>query len=215
MSGKVDPEVAHAWLTARSLARGLPEPVADRGGFRVDTNSENEVCRWLFAGLDQGLRELGSSIREPRYLLKLCGTTGELARALPPNWIVEGRNWLMELDTSAAPLQAISSGYRLEIHRDGPVTTVEIRTDSGELAASGHAAETVDAFVYDRILTEIGHRRRGLGRAVVAALESCRHSQSAKQLLVATTEGEKLYSSLGWRILSPYSTAYLCPPSAQ
>jgi GNAT superfamily N-acetyltransferase len=214
LSGNVDPELARAWLTARSVARGLPEPVPDLGGFRVDTNSENEVRRWLFAGVDYGLSELGRSIREPCHLLKLCGTTDELAGTLPAGWAVEGGNWLMELDTSPPPLQAIPSGYCLEQYREGGVTRVEIRTEGGDLAASGYAAETSDAFVYDRIVTDPSHRRRGLGRALIAALGSCRRSEAAWQLLVATAEGEKLYSSLGWCTLSPYSTAYIPERSA-
>lgn len=209
MSGNVDPELARAWLTARSVARGLPVPVPDRGGFRVDTNSDTELRRWLFSTPVEGLRDLGLSIDEPRHLLKLCGTTDELAGVLPGHWLVEGGSWLMALDASPAPLAAISPGYCVEQYRNGPATRVEIRTDNGELAASGYSAETAEAFVYDRIVTEVGHRRRGLGRALIAALGSCRKSQSARQLLVATAEGEKLYSSLGWQKLAPYSTAYL------
>lgn len=205
----VDPELVRAWLTARSIARGLPEPVADFGGFRVDTNSDKEARRWVFAGVLDGISELGRSIREPRNVVKLCGTTSELACALPAGWVVEGGRWFMELEGSPAAPGALPSGYRVATSRNGSVATVEIATDSGELAASGHAAETPDAFIYDRIVTEVGHRRRGLGRGVMAALGSCRQSPSARQLLVATTEGEKLYAKLGWRTLSPYSTAYL------
>jgi GNAT superfamily N-acetyltransferase len=187
----------------------LPQPVSDRGGYRVDTNSEKEVCRWVFAGPDQGIEDLGLAIREPRHLLKLCGTTRELAGALPRGWIVDGGNWLMEFEAEPARIRPLPSGYRLEDRSNGAVIRVEIRTKEGELAAGGYAAETADAFVYDRIVTEVRHRRRGLGRALIAALGSRRRSNSARQLLVATEEGEKLYSSLGWRILSPYSTAYL------
>ena len=53
------------WLTARSLARGLPAPQADRGGYRVDTNSETERCRWVFAHLDSGIADLAQSIHDP------------------------------------------------------------------------------------------------------------------------------------------------------
>jgi hypothetical protein len=33
----VDPALLEAWLSARSIARGLPLPIPDQGGFRVDT----------------------------------------------------------------------------------------------------------------------------------------------------------------------------------
>lgn len=185
----------------------MPQPVFEFGGFRVDTGNEKEVCRWVFADVSQELRDLGRSIREPRYLLKLFGTADELAAALPAGWAIEGGNWFMRLDAVADAGRPLPAGYRLEKFADGPVTKVEVRTPSGELAASGYAAETPDAFVYDRIVTESAHRRRGLGRAVMAALASCRRSTAACQLLVATAEGKALYSTLGWETLSPYATA--------
>jgi len=204
-----DSELLLAWLTGRSLARGLPQPAAEFGGFRIDTKGEKEVCRWVFASITEGLKELGRSIREPRYLLKLCGTAYELADALPPGWRITDSRWFMRSDGIAQTPGAVPTGYRLKHYLDGPVVRVEITTEGGDLAASGHAAETAYAFVYDRIETIPQHRRRGLARAVMAALGSCRQSSSVQQLLVATAEGEKLYSSLGWRKLSPYSTAYL------
>lgn len=205
-----DPELLRAWLTARSVARHLPEPVEDFGGLRVDTNSETETRRWVFPAVVDGIGRLASSIHQPRNVIKLCGTANELAAALPPNWVVEEGRWFMALDgIGQATPEPLPPGYRLQQHRDGPVAKVEIVTDSGELASSGYAAETAEAFVYDRIETDPHHRRRGLARAVMAALGRCRRSPTSQQLLVATTDGMRLYATLGWRTLSPYSTATL------
>jgi hypothetical protein len=115
----------------------------------------------------------------------------------------------MSFDGQPAQRQSIPAGYQLRIFPNGPVSKVEIRTQAGELAASGYAAETQDAFVYDRIETDVRHRRKGLARAVMASLGSCRLARSSRQLLTATVDGEKLYSAMGWRRLSPYSTAWL------
>ncbi len=197
------------WLTARSVARGLPTPAAEFGCLRLETNSEKEVTRWVFAEVVPGIRDLGRSIREPRYFIKLCGTEAELRETLPTHWIVKGGSWFMALDGEPAPSHPLPPGYEVETIRNGPVTRVEIRTNDGQLAAGGYAAETPEAFVYDRIETDPKLRRRGLGRAVVAALGGCRRSPAARQLLMATAEGERLYSNVGWRRLSPYSTAYL------
>lgn len=41
----VDPDTLYAWLYGRSLARGVPQPVPDHGGFRVDTGTEGEISR--------------------------------------------------------------------------------------------------------------------------------------------------------------------------
>lgn len=204
-----DPEQLRAWLTARSLARGLPPPVEEFGGLRVDTNSDKEVRRWVFAEVVPGIAQLAHSIREPRNFIKLCGTEAELREVLCQRWAIQSGSWFMALGSGPPAAEPLPGGYLLERMHNGSVTGVEIRTEEGELAASGFAAETPQAFVYDRIETDAAHRRRGLGRAVMAALGSSRQSPPARQLLMATAEGEKLYSSLGWRKLSPYSTAYL------
>jgi GNAT superfamily N-acetyltransferase len=204
-----DPQLIRAWLEGRSMARNLPGPVAEYGGFRIDTASESEIRRWVFPDVVDGIGQLARTIDEPRHLIKLCGTADALASALPPNWAVEGGRWFMVCDSDAQTFAPLPVGYTLGRSREGAVTKAEVRTDSGELAASGFAAETADAFVYDRIETDPRHRRRGLGRAVMAALASRSPSSPALQLLVATTDGERLYSSLGWRRISAYSTAFL------
>jgi hypothetical protein len=73
----VDPLLLNTWLSARSIARGLPLPVPEYGGFRVDTNSDAEVARWVFPKMGPGLEGLARSINEPRYFLKLCGATDD------------------------------------------------------------------------------------------------------------------------------------------
>lgn len=191
------------------MARGLPQPVEDFGGFRVDTNRPTELRRWVFGSVVAGISELGNSIPEPRHFLKLCGTSGDLATALPAHWIVSDTGCFMESEAAPDPEVLLAPGYCLRVSHQGAAHKAEIRTEGGELAANGYAAETANAFVYDRIETAAGHRRRGLGRAIVAALGACRTSRNARQLLVATPEGEQLYLTMGWRRLSPYATAKL------
>jgi GNAT superfamily N-acetyltransferase len=64
-------------------------------------------------------------------------------------------------------------------------------------------------FIYDRIETSPEHRRKGLGNTIMNALKAHRKSTNAPQLLVATEDGRGLYTSLGWSVLSPYSTAVI------
>lgn len=92
----VDPLLLRAWLAARSIARGLPEPVADRGGWRVDTASEVETIRWVFARPEPGLRELTASITAPAHLLKLCGEAGELRSLVTPAWEIRPLGYFMQ-----------------------------------------------------------------------------------------------------------------------
>ncbi len=201
------------WLAARSIARGLPAPVADRGGFRVDTGGEVEICRWAFTRPAGGLAELGRELAAPGYFLKLCGTGEDLLAALPPNWQLQKEpGYVMQGPQTLPPPAALPAGYRLQLDHDFRGSRVTILAPDGALAASGTASETAGVFVYDRIITEPDHRRRGLGRVVMAALREMRTDSIATELLVATDDGRALYATLGWTVISPFVTAEI--PSA-
>lgn len=204
---RVDPELVFAWQAAHSLARKSPPPVLDRGGFRVDTQSEKEVKRWVFPSLCDGLYAIACDISAPRHYLKLCGTSDELRSAIPARWEVQPENYFMETSAMVSEPGVLPDGYRMELHHAGAVTRVNIVASNGDIAASGSAAETVDAFVYDRIETTADHQRKGLGIAVMRALGSARKSFVGPQLLVATEEGRRLYARLGWTVIAPFATA--------
>jgi GNAT superfamily N-acetyltransferase len=209
---RIDPELLFAWQAAHSIARGAPAPVRDRGGFRVDTHSEKETKRWVFPQLCEGLGEIAREIAAPRHYLKLCGTDEELRSALPAGWQIQLANYLMTAATANLDTQPLADGYRIELHRAGPVTRASVVAPNGDLAATGCAAETADAFVYDRIETAPDHRRKGLGIAVMAALGSAKRSAASRPLLVATEDGRGLYANLGWTVLAPFAAAVIPEP---
>jgi len=202
----IDPHIIRAWLTARSLARGLPAPIDDRGALRVDTQSDGEIQRWVFAEVNAQLRELGCSLDTPGYLLKLCGSASDLRAALPLAWQLHAPAYFMAGPCTAAR-QPLPPGYTAALTQNGPVVQVRLTTAAGELVASGFAAETEHAFIYDRIVTDPAHRRRGLGRAMMSLLGQAKQKRTAPELLVVTPDGRALYERLGWRTISPYSTA--------
>ncbi len=210
---EVDPALVQAWVGARSIGRGLPLPVPDRGGLRVDTAMPQEHRRYVFACPGEGLRELAQSIREPRVALKLAGTREEMASLLPARWEIAEPGFLMTCERPHAGAAACPDGYRLELRTMQATTQARILTAHGELAASGYAVEYAGVFAYDRIVTEPAHRRRGLGRAVMAALGSARRSAASRPVLVATPEGRALYASLGWTLHSPWTTALIPDPA--
>jgi len=196
-----------AWLAARSLARGLPLPVADRGGYRVDVNAADEIQRWVYPDVSEDLAALARSIRQPAYLVKACAAPELLRAALPAGWQVHSPGYFMEGPELPAVRPGCPPTYTLDVNRAGAVIQVRVVTSSGELAASGYAAETEQVFIYDRIVTSPAHQRRGLGRLVMAALRGAKKRAATPERLVATEEGRALYESLGWRVLSVFSTA--------
>jgi GNAT superfamily N-acetyltransferase len=207
-----DPERADAdwllgWMTGRSLARGLPLPFADRGGWRAEIGSDSETRRWVYAGLTPELRELASEIREPKLNLRALATAEAMRAFLPPGWHVQAASYAMTaLAEHTAPVP-LPSGYRLEMQRGHQAVHAFVLAPDGELAASGHLGIGERAAVADRIVTHPGHRRRGLGSAIMHALVDARPDPSQPQLLVATEMGRQLYEALGWRVLSPYASA--------
>lgn len=140
----VNPQLLHAWLSGRSLARGVAQPVAEHGGFRVDTDTKVETSRWVFPEVGSGLIELAGSIRESRYVLKLCGGVDDLRSALPVGWRIDGPNYFMVASGERFGLPPLK-GYTVEVDRIGPVVEVKIGSDDGVLAASGYAGETPSA----------------------------------------------------------------------
>lgn len=202
----VDPLMLNAWLSARSIARGLPSPVPEHGGFRVDTKSDAEIARWVFPAMGPGLKALARSISKPRYFLKLCGRADDLRAVLSPGWELHAPSYFMRA-TYSPTARHLPEGYRLEVKKAGMVIEARIFSESDALAASGYAAETRDVFVYDRIVTETGHRRKGLGHVLMQTLHEARQRPRSPELLVATEDGRALYSTLGWETISPYSTA--------
>jgi hypothetical protein len=206
-SSYIDPTLVFAWQTAHSIARGSPPPVHDRGGFRVDTDSEKEVKRWVFPQQCDGLRAIAHDVAAPRHYLKLCGTNEELRSALPARWEIQPENYFMMAAVTLIDTKPLPNGYKMELRQTGPVTQARVLAPDGALAASGCAAESADVFIYDRIETAQDHRRKGLGIAVMIALGTARKSLISPQLLVATGEGRNLYASMGWTVLAPFAAA--------
>jgi GNAT superfamily N-acetyltransferase len=209
----VDDGLHAGWLAARSIARGLPQPVAEHGGLRVDTGSPSELRRYVFAGPVREIRQLALSITTPHVFIKMCGPGEQLLALMPPGWQLQPAGYLM---THAGGFDApvLPAGYRLEVSTEQLTTVACIRAEDGAVAASGYAAEYAGVFVFDRIVTEPAHRRRGLGRALMAALGAAQRSSTARRVLVATEEGRALYASLGWVVHSPYSTVTMAASAA-
>lgn len=202
----VDPALLAGWVAARSLARGLPQPVADRGGLRVDTGLPGEARRYVFPGPLPGISQIARSEVAPRTFIKMCGSGDELLGLVTPPWRLQPPAYFMCHEGAFGSSPKLRDGYRLQVSIEHAVAVARILAEDGSLAASAHAAEYAGVFVFDRIQTAPAHRRRGLATILMAALAATRKSNTARPVLVATEEGRALYSSLGWTTLSLYST---------
>lgn len=214
MSGSpsVDRDLIAGWVKARSVARSLPVPVADHGGWRVDTRSDIEWCRYIFAALDPAITALARSIAQPRVFVKVCAEAPELRRILPERWQVLETNWVMT-GSDLPVVFEVPAGCTAKVETRSGAIHVSVIAPDTTLAASGYAAETAGVFAYDRIVTRPDHRRRGLGRAVMGLLQSQRTSDTSRDVLVATDQGRALYTSLGWCMRGSYTTAVIPDPT--
>ena len=191
------------------MSRNLPTPVPDSGGWRVDTGSEEERRRYVFATAGPGISALSKGIVETEVPMKLCAPANVLRTLLPPDWVILSEHCMMIAGSVATASPALPYGYNLDRQANGPVTHATITAPDGTLAASGYAAEVDGIFVYDRIAVSEPHRRRGLGHALMAALAEARADPSSREVLVATDAGAALYAAIGWSVYAPYTTAAL------
>jgi len=210
---KVEPELLEGWLRARSIARKLPQPVPDHGGLRVDTGLPNERRRYVFTGPAPGITELARTIDAPGVFIKMCGPGPKLLSLVTPKWQLQPGGYLMTKEPGRNPVPSLPPGYRLQVQTESMLTTARIYTEDDTQAASGYAVEYGDVFVFDRIAVDPAHQHQGLGAALMAALGTAQQSQAAQRVLVATEAGRGLYLTIGWKVLSHYSTVAITPLS--
>ena len=160
-----------------------------------------------FHGGSENLQELALATTDPLVALKLCGPVASLRPVLSSRWDVRPGGHFMTLAGEAHAHRAVPPGYRAELAEQDGLVTARIFASSGELAASGYGASADGVFVYDRIVSQPPHRRRGLGSAIMTMLASANEEPKATQALVATDEGRVLYENMGWVVRSPWTTA--------
>lgn len=207
-----DPDLLSLWTRGWALTRGVAPPLWDDGGWRIEVGAEDQLRRYVFAGAGEALARRAAAITEPQVFLKVCADEATVHAFLPARWTLRPPGFLMTLDGAMTGGPAPEDGYRVEIGPDlrpgGPVMFCTVRDASGAEAGCGRAVIVDDRVVYDRILVEPAHQRRGLGGRIMRALETATGSLG-KGALVATEDGQALYHTLGWRTQSPYTTAVI------
>lgn len=202
MNGSADATLVEAWATGWALSRSVAAPIRVAGGHRIVVGQPGHAERLVFPALDAvALSAVAARITAPGIFLKAFCAPGALLAAVGARWSPQPPGDLMAIDLVAVqPPAAPAAGYVQESRAEGAVLVVEIYDAAGGLAASGRAALTGGFAVFDKIITDPAHQRRGLGRAVMGVLgERARALGVGRGVLVATPEGRALYEVLGWR----------------
>jgi GNAT superfamily N-acetyltransferase len=206
---RADPELVAAWVRGWALSREVAAPTPQADGFRVEVGWPDQVRRFVFPALSDEIARLGREIDAPFVYLKACASAEALRRVLGPPWAVTAPRYMMTVGDLNHPAPGLPQGYRLDVGagRSGPIAVVAA---GDEVAATGRVVTVDRLAVFDRIVTDPGHQRRGLGTVVMAALGQAAHDLGATRgVLVATEAGRGLYESLGWRLHSPYASAVI------
>jgi GNAT superfamily N-acetyltransferase len=202
MSGSADAALVEAWVDGWALSRSVAAPIRVAGGHQIVVGQPGHAERFVFPTLDAAaLSDRAARITAPGIFLKAFCAPEALLAAVGARWSSQPPGDLMAVDLAAVrPPLAPAAGYGLDLRAEGAVLIVDLHDADGGLAASGRAALTGGFAVFDKIVTDPAHQRRGLGRVVMGALGERARALGADQgVLVATPEGRALYEVLGWR----------------
>lgn len=188
------------WARGYALARGYPPPEPVPVGHWLEVGKAEQRGRFVLREFDPAVfTNLARSIDKPSVYIEAFAPREAVVPLLPANWIVRERAYLMTTDLRVPEASPEASAYTSIATGDGAVVRVEIRCEHGDLAASGACGLVGDACVFDQILTQEAHRRRGLGTMVMNALVRAALERGVVSgVLIATPEGRALYQALGW-----------------
>lgn len=207
----VDPVLLAGWTAAWAISRGKPPPVPVNGGFYLEDGRPQQKARYVFPDVREDVvRAMTGAIREPWIYLKFCAPRAAVEPLLPNGWEIANPGFMMIAGTDVLSRSGqIPGGYAVTVVEEGGVIALSVRNGAGEPAARGRLVLQGALVAFDQIETEEAHRRRGLGSAVMQALGAEAISRGAERgILVATPAGRALYASLGWELLSDYTSVF-------
>ncbi|NKI68689.1 GNAT family N-acetyltransferase [Collimonas pratensis] len=201
---------AQAWARGWTLTRCKRPPLNQSYGCKIDLGAPDHLERHVVSNFDrQAVRELSSSLTVPGTWLKVCAGPEMVKPFLGDIWTVQAPEYLMAAALRKNVIIA-RDDYQLSIRTSDAVTDAELRSNDGQLAARGRVAQSNGFAVFDQIVTEPEHQRKGLGRIVMGALSNVSIASESKiGVLVATEDGCALYKALGWTIVSPVTAAVI------
>jgi GNAT superfamily N-acetyltransferase len=211
----VDLSLLERWLTGWSLSRGLPPPGHRGGGLVVAVGWPAQVRRHVVVEARHALQECALQIYQPCIDRQAAIDADQLRRALPARSKIDSPGYLMFRPAAmarplTAPAGARPAGYSAAVEAERGAAVLRVADATGQAAATGRVLLNGATGIFDRIETFEPHRRKGLGSAVMCALDGLAEQAGlSERLLVATAAGRELYPSLGWRVAAPWSTAVI------
>lgn len=208
MKDKVSAEIVENWLKGWCLSREVPFPVQYKSGFNVIVGDETQKERFVFPQLNNDFFELADSIEEPWIYIKVSTSPDEFMGKIPERWKLQSQGYMMTcFHPMNFPEISLAEGYHLEFSEYNTTFVVSIVAENGEQASIGRVSLINDVAVYDRIITEKNHQRKGLASFLLKELEKIALSKGfSNNLLVATEEGKLLYETLGWQMYCLHSS---------
>ncbi|WP_369764949.1 GNAT family N-acetyltransferase [Flavobacterium sp. WC2429] len=211
MQENISKDSIEKWLKGWSLSRELPLPTKFKSGFKVDVGYKKQKIRYVFPNLNEDFIELANSIVEPWSFLKVCARPDALKNLLPPRWVIQPQGYMMTSSRRMIEKSVnLRDEYKIEFEEYNSTSVIKIIAKNGDLAAIGRVVLVDDLAIYDRISTDINHKRKGLATVLMKELEKIALSKEIyKNFLVATEEGKLLYKSLGWELSCLYTSVVI------
>jgi len=204
---RADRNVVGSWVSGWALSRGVAPPMPAYGGFRIDVGLPDQKARYVFPEASAGVEEASRAILEPYVFIKVCSRPEDVQPLLAAGWVIKPLSFMMTTEDLTEFDARLPSGYQLQCETVAHGYVATILSISGGLAASGRVFIAGTTAVFDQIETHPDHRRRGLGRVIMRKLGAAARDGATRGSLVATPDGRRLYSSMGWRLHSLYTTA--------
>ncbi|WP_329487388.1 GNAT family N-acetyltransferase [Kitasatospora sp. NBC_01246] len=214
--------VVRSWVDGWVVSRSAAPPIVEPWGYTVDVGLTDHVTRHVLDATGDAVREadvrkVAGAVRARGTWLKVFADPAVIAPWLGPDWWVDDEPaFLMTVRLTPAPGLTAPAGYRLRTWARGEVVRALVTAEDGALAARGQIGVCGATAVADQIETSAEHRRKGLGSLVMRALAGAAHDRGAQTgVLAGTPDGRALYSTLGWRVLAPLTSAkYVGPQGA-
>ena len=200
-------ELTTTWVRGWVAARGLPAPDDLGHALRVQCRQAGREIEIFARNADDEPSSLtGLAVHvvqgpDATWLTVPTTRPEQIASVLQESGLslLRRSERLMTADLQEHPHYEVPTSYRLHIEPSESAVHVEVRHTDGELAARGVVGLAGTHAVIDRILTWPEHRRRGLANAVMSALAVAAVQRGAGAgILIASEDGQRLYSSLGW-----------------